>query len=91
VDVSPSDALYGSIPGSDGEDINALYVNMEDGPEALTEFDLIARADEVDAVEDIKASRELDINAPMYNILGLPVDATYRGIVIQAGQTYLLH
>lgn len=32
----------------------------------------------------------LDLNAPMYNILGMPVDATYRGIVIQNGHKFLL-
>jgi hypothetical protein len=32
----------------------------------------------------------LDINAPMYDILGRQVDATYRGIVIQNGNKYLL-
>ena len=33
---------------------------------------------------------KLDLNAPMYNILGMPVDATYRGIVIQNGHKFLL-
>lgn len=91
VDVSPSDAMYGPIPGSDGGDdmMNCLYVNTEDGPEAVTEFNLTAKDDDYDAVENVKVWRELDIHAPMYNILGLRVDATYRGIVIQAGQTYL--
>ena len=32
----------------------------------------------------------LDINAPMYDVLGRPVDKTYRGIVIQNGQAFLL-
>jgi uncharacterized repeat protein (TIGR02543 family) len=32
----------------------------------------------------------LDTNAPMYDILGRQVDATYRGIVIQNGNKYLL-
>jgi len=32
----------------------------------------------------------LDINAPMYDILGRQVNKNYRGIVIQNGQTYLL-
>lgn len=87
VEVSPSDAMYGPIPG-DEDGTNALLSG--DG-EVLTEFDLTAKADEViDAVQSVKVKHELDINAPMYNILGLPVDATYRGIVIQGGQTYLL-
>ena len=32
----------------------------------------------------------LDINAPMYDILGRQVDASYRGIIIQGGHKYLL-
>ena len=32
----------------------------------------------------------LDTNAPMYNVLGQKVDASYKGIVIQNGQKYLL-
>jgi uncharacterized repeat protein (TIGR02543 family) len=32
----------------------------------------------------------LDTNAPMYDILGRKVDATYRGIIIQNGNKYLL-
>lgn len=33
----------------------------------------------------------LDLNAPMYNTLGQQVDASFRGIVIQNGQKYLLY
>ena len=32
----------------------------------------------------------LDINAPMYDLLGRQVDETYRGIIIQNGNKYLL-
>jgi uncharacterized repeat protein (TIGR02543 family) len=32
----------------------------------------------------------LDVNAPMYDIMGRQVDATYRGIIIQNGNKYLL-
>lgn len=32
----------------------------------------------------------LDLNAPMYDVLGRQVNRTYRGIVIQNGQAYLL-
>ena len=32
----------------------------------------------------------LDINAPMYDVLGRQVDKTYRGIVIQNGQAFLI-
>lgn len=31
----------------------------------------------------------LDIHAPLYNILGQPVDASYKGIVIQNGRKYI--
>ena len=37
--------------------------------------------------EDIST---LDPTQPMYNVLGIPVDARYHGIVIQNGHTYLL-
>jgi len=33
----------------------------------------------------------LDLNQPMYNTLGQPVDASFRGIVIQNGKKYLLY
>jgi uncharacterized repeat protein (TIGR02543 family) len=32
----------------------------------------------------------LDINAPMYDILGRQVNTSYRGIIIQNGHKYLL-
>lgn len=32
---------------------------------------------------------ELDVNAPMYDILGRQVDETYRGVVIQNGKKFL--
>jgi uncharacterized protein YjdB len=32
----------------------------------------------------------LDVNAPMYDVLGRQVDKTYRGIVIQNGQSFLI-
>ena len=44
------------------------------------------------AVEDVSIgdTPSLDLTLPMYNILGIQVDATYHGIVIQQGHTYLL-
>jgi hypothetical protein len=33
---------------------------------------------------------ELDLNAPMYDVLGRQVDKTYSGIVIQNGQAFLI-
>ena len=42
------------------------------------------------SVEDIKNAIGLDLNAPMYDVVGRQVDKTYRGIVIQNGQAFLL-
>lgn len=41
------------------------------------------------AVENVKPAT-LNLNAPMYDVLGRQVDKTYRGIVIQNGQAYLV-
>ena len=42
------------------------------------------------AVENITTQVTLDLDAPMYDILGRLVDKTYKGIVIQNGQSFLL-
>ena len=42
------------------------------------------------SVEDIKNQTGLDLNAPMYDVIGRQVDASYRGIIIQNGNKYLL-
>ena len=42
------------------------------------------------SVENIATEATLDLNAPMYDVLGRIVDRTYRGIVIQNGQAFLL-
>lgn len=34
---------------------------------------------------------QLNLRAPMYNVLGQQVDATYRGIIIQNGHKYLMY
>ena len=44
----------------------------------------------ISGVEDIVTEATLDMNAPMYDVLGRIVDKTYRGIVIQNGKSYLL-
>ena len=41
-------------------------------------------------VEDLHTDKALNLNAPMYDVLGRQVDNTYRGIVIQNGQAFLL-
>ena len=42
------------------------------------------------SVEDIKRETGLDLNAPMYDVVGRQVDATYKGVIIQNGNKYLL-
>ena len=42
------------------------------------------------AVENIISEVSLDLNAPMYDVLGRQVNKNYRGIVIQNGNKYLL-
>lgn len=41
----------------------------------------------IDAIDDIPV---LNMNAPMYNIMGQQVDASYRGVVIQNGHKFML-
>ncbi len=48
----------------------------------------IWKKDAPNAVENI--ALPFDYHAPMYDLLGRPVDCTFRGIVIQNGQTFLL-
>ena len=44
----------------------------------------------VQLVSGVMNIHVLDMNAPMYDILGRQVDNTYRGIIIQNGNKYLL-
>ncbi len=66
-----------------------LYDN-EDGTVELSRVQLPGKklmGAEVSALGEVKY--ELDLNAPMYNIIGREVDASYRGIVIQNGRKYI--
>ena len=42
------------------------------------------------AIENISTQATLELNAPMYDVLGRQVNKSYRGIVIQNGQAFLL-
>jgi hypothetical protein len=42
------------------------------------------------AIENIQTEAKLNLNAPMYDVLGRQVDKNYRGIVLQNGQAFLL-
>jgi hypothetical protein len=49
-------------------------------------------AEEPTAIENVTAQPvALNLNEPMFNTLGQQVDASFRGIVIQNGQKYLLY
>lgn len=43
-----------------------------------------------DSVEEVLVEQGFDLQTPMYNIMGVQVDATYKGIVIQNGKKTLL-
>ena len=94
--VTPPDAMYGPVPGTgEGDDdvLNALYtMDPETGiVDVLDEFWLNAKADDDTRIGRVTTPKhELDVTQPMYNILGLPVDATYKGVVIQGGRKFVL-
>lgn len=49
-------------------------------------------AEEPTAIENVTAQpAALNLNEPMFNTLGQQVDASFRGIVIQNGQKYLIY
>ena len=64
-----------------------LTVTTEDG--GYTDM-LTVVVNDGTSVEDIKDATGLDLNAPMYDVVGRQVDATYRGVIIQNGNKYLL-
>ena len=82
-------------PVKDGDEFIGWYDNAKGTGEALTVLPVgydgtvyaIWRSTPTD-VENIRPT--LDSNAPMYDIMGRQVDKTYRGIVIQNGNKYLL-
>lgn len=56
------------------------------GIKSPTEYELVGPTT---GIENIEAA-ELDLNAPMYNVLGQQVNKEYKGIVIQNGQKFFL-
>ena len=64
-----------------------LTVTTEDG--GYTDMLTVVVTDGT-SVEDIKEATGLDLNAPMYDVVGRQVDATYKGVIIQNGNKYLL-
>lgn len=68
---------------------NTCYVWNPSCWQAVVDENCDGLADAVESVENDTDYR-LDPTQPMYNILGVQVDADYKGIVIQNGHKYLL-
>ena len=83
-------------PVKDGDVFIGWYDNAKGTGEALTVLPVGYDGTVYAIWESTPTSVEeivrpiLDVNAPMYDIMGRQVDATYRGIVIQNGNKYLL-
>ena len=83
-------------PTKENDEFIGWYDNAQGTGEALTVLPIgydgtvyaIWKNTPVTSVENIR--QPLDVNAPMYDVLGRQVDATYRGIIIQNGNKYLL-
>ena len=83
-------------PVKDNDEFIGWYDNANGTGEALTVLPIgydgtvyaIWKNTPATSVENIR--QPLDVNAPMYDVLGRQVDATYRGIIIQNGNKYLL-
>lgn len=91
VNVSPSDALYGTITVNNpttgvSKSMRALYrINGQGNPEALTEFSTTPKPN---AVEQTQLRQTFDPDKPMFTILGVPVRDGYKGLVVQQGGAY---
>jgi hypothetical protein len=68
-------------------DSDVCYIWNED--EQKAEIDLECSGSDVENVEAEKTIPALDINLPMFNILGQQVSADYQGVVIQNGYKYI--
>ena len=85
-------------PVKDGDTFVGWYDNNEGTGVALTVLPVGYDGTVYAIWESMKTSTDveqvarpkLDINAPMYDIMGRQVDATYRGIILQGGNKYLL-
>ena len=83
-------------PVKDGDTFVGWYENNQDTGNALTVLPVgykgtvyaIWQSNVGTGVENVRPA--LDLDAPMYDVLGRQVDATYRGIIIQNGNKYLL-
>lgn len=63
--------------GCRGSQVSIFHVRIETADDGQT------------GIEDIIVNEAEDENAPIYNILGIQVDETYKGIVIKNGKKYI--
>ncbi|MBR1808894.1 MAG: hypothetical protein IJ776_05870 [Paludibacteraceae bacterium] len=82
--------VEGSVKVELTNDIYKITVNGKSykGSTVNAVYEGKIEAEVLDALENIKGT--LDVNAPMYNVLGSQVDKSYKGVVIQNGRKYLL-
>ena len=84
-------------PVKDGDTFVGWYENNQGTGNALTELPVgykgtvyaIWQSNVGTGIENV-IRPALDLDMPMYDVLGRQVDATYRGIIIQNGNKYLL-
>ena len=98
--VAPEDATDKSLTwASDNEDVAIVADGVVTAIDAGTANITVTTVDgnftatcvvTVSVASGVLNIHALDVNAPMYDVLGRQVDKTYRGIVIQNGQAFLL-
>lgn len=69
-------------------DIMAVSLNAEGKEKRSQIYPLQVTSDTPLAIQTIESDNEPD--TPTYNIMGMPVDANYRGIVIKNGKKYVI-
>ena len=69
-------------------DIMAVSLNAEGKEKRSQIYPLQVTSDTPLSIQTIESDNEPD--TPTYNIMGMPVDANYRGIVIKNGKKYVI-
>ena len=69
---------------------NSQTYNSMTGQSSYEYIGMYAEGDSGNGVEQVLTEQGFDLSQPMYNIMGQPVDASYKGIVIQGGKKFML-
>lgn len=75
---------------ADSNNMLAIISNQTKGDGGFATMDFVVTTDPEPTAVDNIAADTLDLNAPMYDVLGRRVNDSYKGIVIQNGHKYLL-